>query len=552
MQISNITRDPWETDYAALVPRFTGSLSAISSALIIYVIMRSQTRLSSIYHRIMFGMSIADICGSIAMALTSLPMPSYMSKEEIFGYHWAGTRLGNTSTCNAQGFFATFGTTSMVLFNAMLCVYYACAIAFTMKEKNIKKYVEPVLLGLPLVVGLGLAVPPLFYELYNPAISSFAWCTTFTYPLECIEYDYLECVRGNKIVMSTIIFILLALIPLDFFVIVISLLLVIIKVIRTERLLAKMATTCNNNDSNEDMQHMRLRHGNTKAVLVQALCYISAFLSALVLPLFRLVGYLFFGTAADASLYLLHAVIDKAGLVLYPLQGFFNCMIFLSFKVYNYKRFSPDASICSILGLMFSSSAQDPAFISRISIVKMSEEDPSKSNEEGHYKVDVSDEVDDQRHFRLGLLNIGNNISNDDNDDDNLPLTLQEGQTEEVYNPNPRLRNEMNYRLGLFRATNANDPLDVVDEEEEISSSSFTINQNSKKEDELKNVSSGELLSSGSSSGSYFFYPGILEDSKAMQRQLSEQTKYFVNSLLSDCSPLEKKKDEEGEGDGDN
>jgi hypothetical protein len=69
------TVDPWETDYAALVPRFTGSLSAVSSALIIYVILRSEARLSSIYHRIMFGMSLADICGSIAMALTSLPMP---------------------------------------------------------------------------------------------------------------------------------------------------------------------------------------------------------------------------------------------------------------------------------------------------------------------------------------------------------------------------------------------------------------------------------------------------------------------------------------------
>jgi hypothetical protein len=132
------TVDPWETDYAALVPRFTGSLSAISSALIIYIILRSQTRLSSIYHRIMFGMSLADICGSIAMALTSLPMPSYMPQEEVFGYSWAGTRLGNQYTCNAQGFFSTFGMASVLCFDVMLCVYYACSIAFSMKERNIK------------------------------------------------------------------------------------------------------------------------------------------------------------------------------------------------------------------------------------------------------------------------------------------------------------------------------------------------------------------------------------------------------------------------------
>jgi hypothetical protein len=67
--------DPRRTRYGAIVPRVTGFLSAISSMLIMYVIVRSSRGLSTIYHRIMFCMSVFDIFTSVAMGLTTLPMP---------------------------------------------------------------------------------------------------------------------------------------------------------------------------------------------------------------------------------------------------------------------------------------------------------------------------------------------------------------------------------------------------------------------------------------------------------------------------------------------
>jgi hypothetical protein len=72
--------DPRRTSYGAIVPRMTGFLSAISSMLIMYVIVRSSRGLSTIYHRIMFGMSVFDIFTSVAMGLTTLPMP----KDDIW------------------------------------------------------------------------------------------------------------------------------------------------------------------------------------------------------------------------------------------------------------------------------------------------------------------------------------------------------------------------------------------------------------------------------------------------------------------------------------
>jgi hypothetical protein len=85
---------PWNTPYAVWATRCSGSLSTVSSFIIIYIILQSKTRLSSIYHRIMFGLSIADIIGSVSMALASWPMPSHLPNEEDFGYHWSGARLG--------------------------------------------------------------------------------------------------------------------------------------------------------------------------------------------------------------------------------------------------------------------------------------------------------------------------------------------------------------------------------------------------------------------------------------------------------------------------
>lgn len=406
---SAATSDPWETDYAALVPRFTGGVSAISSALIIYIIMRSDTRLSTIYHRIMFGMSLTDIIGSIAMALTTLPMPSYMPKEEVFGYKWAGTRLGNTYSCNAQGFFSTFGMASVLMFDTMLCVYYACAIAFTMKEKNIEKYLEPIIHCLPIVFGLGFAVPPLFLEMYNPTISSFAWCGFWVYPSECLNYDERECIRGNRDLLVVALYMFFVLIPLNFVIIVVSLLLVVHKVIQTDRTLTAM-TILYKETADEEIQNIRLKNGRSKAVLVQAISYISSFLLAFTLPFLNALDHLLSvgnNTHDDGRKDGVNVGIDRVLVFLFPLQGFFNFIIFISFKVYNYRRICKDASICSILRRLFTSSAHDPTFISRISIVKISERDPRCEN--SSFDVDMSDEMDDDCRFRIGLLMLTRN-----------------------------------------------------------------------------------------------------------------------------------------------
>lgn len=115
--------DYWPTTYIALVPRIIGCLSAISSAVIIFLVFRTVARLSTVYHRVMFCMSLCDIIGSIGIALTTLPMPAVMPEEKKLNLlYWPGPRYGNTVTCNAQAFFITFGAVGMFGYNVTLCI----------------------------------------------------------------------------------------------------------------------------------------------------------------------------------------------------------------------------------------------------------------------------------------------------------------------------------------------------------------------------------------------------------------------------------------------
>ena len=145
---------PLTDNFAALAPRYSGGVSVLASSTVIYLIFKSRTKLRTIYHRIMLGMSTADILGSLAMGLSTLPMPRGSSAELGYDYDWAGTRLGNVHTCNAQGFFFLFGIDAMFCYTGMLCLYYSLAIAFRLREERIVKYAEPFLHAVPIISAL--------------------------------------------------------------------------------------------------------------------------------------------------------------------------------------------------------------------------------------------------------------------------------------------------------------------------------------------------------------------------------------------------------------
>ena len=300
-------------NFAATVPRITGSISAVSSSLIIYLIYRSKPKLSTIYHRIMFCMSVADIMASTAMALTTLPMPrnddSYWA-ETFFGgdlgtVYWRDqTKLGTRQTCAAQGFFFTTGMSTMFSYNGTLCVYYACAIALRMKEAKVRKKIEPFIHGLPLLSGLWPVIPSFIYGFYNPTIND-AWCTLFLQE------------QNNFILNSTLVSI-----GILFSLVLISFTLIIWRVVQNGRQLAQI-------DSRGDIQideRFKAAHQNSRLIILQSLAYTGALLLTLIFPVVRNM------LTSLGNFHPLMIGMSKLMLTFMPLQGFFNFTIFLWHK----------------------------------------------------------------------------------------------------------------------------------------------------------------------------------------------------------------------------
>ena len=85
------------TKTGIIIPTITGTVSFLSSALIIFIILRTVTTTRwSAYHRIIFGLSLVDCFTSLAIALTTIPMP----KDVIYPFEMPS--YGNVVTCEIQ------------------------------------------------------------------------------------------------------------------------------------------------------------------------------------------------------------------------------------------------------------------------------------------------------------------------------------------------------------------------------------------------------------------------------------------------------------------
>ena len=414
--------NPFQDNFAIITPRITGSLSVVSSSILIYLIMRSDTKLSTIYHRIMFGMAVADILSSAAMALTTIPMPRDLSNYGFDTELWKGTRLGNQQTCTAQGFFFALGVIAMYGYNASLCTYYTCVIFFKMKERTIVKYVERFLLHPgPIIMSLSLSIPPIVLEKYNPTNFD-VWCT-------------LSQGRGQGVVDQSVEESVLVLISLFLTYIVICFVLIIWRVVYIERQI-RHAVNDNSHDRNflrrsplESSETSLQRRGellnrvvetsdNTKVVFLQASAYILAFLVTLSMPFVRTLSL-------EESLW-----IFESQVILMPLQGLFNLIIFIAHKIYNYRRIHPNETRYYVLRKLFLGQAHDDVLLSRISLVSVNEE-------EDILNVQIENERNDVELIRIELSKSVEILSEDltrirsrpnSNDDDD---TLDDNQGHE-------------------------------------------------------------------------------------------------------------------------
>ena len=85
----------------------TGCLSFAASLTIIVMIARPSVKLSTTYHRLIFGISVFDLIQSLTQASSSLPMPA--------GVIWDA--IGNSTTCDIQEFLTVIKLINFHLFS---------------------------------------------------------------------------------------------------------------------------------------------------------------------------------------------------------------------------------------------------------------------------------------------------------------------------------------------------------------------------------------------------------------------------------------------------
>ncbi len=95
------------------------------------MVSRSRAGLSTIKNRLLVAMSVFDIIGSVAWALSTTPIPR--------GSPCTYGAIGSTATCSIQGFMITIWAT-VPTYNAMLCIYFLQVIQNNVSDEILEGY----------------------------------------------------------------------------------------------------------------------------------------------------------------------------------------------------------------------------------------------------------------------------------------------------------------------------------------------------------------------------------------------------------------------------
>ena len=381
---------PFTTTTAGfIVPMVTGTLSACSSGLIIYIISRSQQKLSTTYHRIMAFMSTFDIISSIFIALGTIMMPS----DSIFKY--AGPLLGNKVTCQIQGWLVVFGLCGSTSLNACLTWYFVCSIVFKVHSVTIRKRIEPFMHIYTVIIALFV---PSFYlskDLMNPSLYD-NFCVIVTYPESCDDekwYDLNECVWDESTGPQ---YWLLATITtaIHFGSIVTGMSIILWTIIRTsqhnknnsrplDENLEGAASESKTEDQGTKMAEV-MTIENSRVLVLQALMYIAVFFLTWIFNLLSVV----FNVRNDE--------LDLMNSILFPLQGFWNFLIFLYDKTHIIRQYNSSLSFWQAVKKTLSEPSEasviallNLAIVENISDRKMNDKNPSVSESEPERQVSV-------------------------------------------------------------------------------------------------------------------------------------------------------------------
>uniref|UniRef100_A0A7S4HP79 Uncharacterized protein n=1 Tax=Odontella aurita TaxID=265563 RepID=A0A7S4HP79_9STRA len=318
----------------AWVPRVTGVISIAASSIIVWIVLRDRaTKLTKTRYRILLGMSVADIINSTAFALSSAPTPRGTARS--FG------AIGTPATCIAQGFAIQLGFAEPT-YSCMLSLYFVLVIKWKMRERHVRRRIEPIMHAVAWLWPLGTALAGIGMQLFNPSTTV---CYMEKYPQRCNkEIDGTipcPCTRGADAFFYLIFFAGVQIVII-FVVILWSLSAISVTVRQLEGQLQSAGERGPGDNGGGTVGRLGRLFGRTRrsvgmrgprdahqikanAMAVQAFLYIWAFLVTYTLVIFMNLAQEF-GLDLPLAVHLLMYT-------LLPLQGFWNFLAFMHPRV---------------------------------------------------------------------------------------------------------------------------------------------------------------------------------------------------------------------------
>jgi hypothetical protein len=347
----------------SVIPHFTGLLSVLGSLWIIIDILRDRRKkLQRTYHRTMLGMSLSDVMGSAAMALSTWPLPSEDSGVVDGGSVFAAS--GTQGTCTAQGFFVQVGMAAP-LYSGFLAFYYVLMVKYNVNEQSKKMRLMEIIFHLLVwLLALGTSFASLGLDLFNSA-NIFCWIAPL--PLDCISSAKAPsgngtCVRGDNAWVYRLAFyfiwIWISLICVTIFMAMVFQTVRLVDRVNIPLLLMEYSRHSRKYnllwllfDMQVYSQTRRMRRYNHNGVTssaqdkkvhrvaMQAAMYVGAFYLTIIFPSVARMAQARWNCTSEFF------PLSILTVTFYPLQGFWNCFIYMRPRYLRYKKEHKDWSM---------------------------------------------------------------------------------------------------------------------------------------------------------------------------------------------------------------
>ena len=171
-----------------LLSRSAGTLGLLGSIYIIQDVLKDSRRRKPTKNRIILLMSICDFLSSISGPI----LGPVMGPKEV----GAPGSIGNTTTCTIQGFMILSTVTSSAYYNVTLALCYLLMVRFEFSDDRLRK-LEPYFLFVPICMGLLVAFPAFFVDVYN---FNGDRCFVARRPCGCLfEVSPVKCGNGDLV-----------------------------------------------------------------------------------------------------------------------------------------------------------------------------------------------------------------------------------------------------------------------------------------------------------------------------------------------------------------